>query len=416
MNPMLNSTNLRISRKHLSSRIKQTVIAMLSVVFGTSMYIFMNGFMTGVNETQDDMAFSQLAHIRIYNDVPEDNTNLLTVAYPGAMHHVRNPQVIQYTEGIKNSVEIVEYVEKFLQVDAVAPQVNLSVFFQKGATERNGSISGIDSQKENQLFNVSSYIVEGSWESFEEDANAILLGVGVAEKLSLDVGDYLLVKNSNGVTKNFKIAALFETSITSTDNTKGYVNIDAAQQLASKNSGYASDIQINVKDYSKAEVIADYLGRTIPFKVESWVESNGQLVAGNELRNIIALAVSITILLVAGFGIYNIMNMTVNEKIREIAILKAVGYDERDIVEIFLTQSIIIGLLGGLFGMVLGLLISVGVSIVPFEIPGMSNLPMTYYAKHYVLSFLFGVITTALAGYLPAKKASNVDPVEIIRG
>ncbi len=413
---MLNSTNLRISRKHLTSRIKQTVVAMLSVVFGTSMYIFMNGFMTGVNEAQDDMAFSQLAHIRIYNDVPEDNTNLLTLAYPEAIHHVRNPQVIKYTDGIKNSGEILEFVEKIPQVEAVAPQVNLSVFFQKGAIERNGSISGIDPEKEDQLFNISSYIVKGSWESFKKDANTILIGVGVAEKFSLNVGDYLLVKNSNEVSKNFRIVGLFETSLTSTDNAKGYISIDAAQQLASENSSYASDIQINIKDYSKAEAIANYLDRTIPLKVESWVESNGQLVAGNELRNIIAMAVSLTILLVAGFGIYNIMTMTVNEKIREIAILKAVGYDEQDIVEIFLTQSVIIGLLGGSFGIILGLLVSIAVGTVPFAMPGMDTLPMTYYPKHFVLSFLFGVITTALAGYLPAKKASNVDPVEIIRG
>ncbi|MCG8374676.1 MAG: ABC transporter permease [Balneolales bacterium] len=395
---------------------KQTVIAMLSVVFGTSMYVFMNGFMTGVNETQDEMAFSTLAHIRIYNDVPEDNTNLLTVAYPDAIHNIRNPRVIKYTDGIKNAPEIVEYVETIPEVDAVAPQVNLSVFFQNGAVERNGSLAGIDIERENELFDLSSYVVEGSWENLQQETNSMLLGVGIAEKLSLGVGDYLLVKNSNGITKNFKIAGLFETSITSLDNSKAYVHINAARQLASENSGYASDIQINITNYAEAEIIAGYLDKAIPFEVESWIESNGQLVAGNELRQIIALAVSVTILLVAGFGIYNIMNMTVNEKIREIAILKAVGYEGRDIIEIFLTQSVMIGLLGGLFGMVLGLLLSMTVSIIPFEIPGMDTLPMTYYTKHYALSFFFGLITTAFAGYFPAKKASNIDPVEIIRG
>jgi ABC-type antimicrobial peptide transport system permease subunit len=55
------------------------------------------------------------------------------------------------------------------------------------------------------------------------------------------------------------------------------------------------------------------------------------------LRDIIAIAVSLTILIVAGFGIYNIMNMTVNEKIKEIAILKAMGFNGNDVIEIFLT-------------------------------------------------------------------------------
>ena len=70
-------TNLKISRAHLTSRVKQTMVAILSVTFGISMYIFMNGFMTGVNDTQTELAFSTLAHIHIYNDLPEDNTNLL---------------------------------------------------------------------------------------------------------------------------------------------------------------------------------------------------------------------------------------------------------------------------------------------------------------------------------------------------
>ena len=138
--------------------------------------------------------------------------------------------------------------------------------------------------------------------------------------------------------------------------------------------------------------------------------------SANVLRNIIAIAVSLTILIVAGFGIYNIMNMTVNEKIKEIAILKAMGFNGGDVIEIFLAQSVAIGLLGGFTGLGLGYLIVSIIDRVPFDLGSITTLPMQYSTTDYLLAFGFGLIITFLAGYLPARKASKIDPVAILRG
>lgn len=138
--------------------------------------------------------------------------------------------------------------------------------------------------------------------------------------------------------------------------------------------------------------------------------------AANVLRDIVAVAISLTILIVAGFGIYNIMNMTVNEKIKEIAILKAMGFGGKDVMEIFLTQSIVIGFLGGLTGLGLGNIIVRLVDNVPFKIATLTTLPVEYSTADYVMAFCFGIIITFIAGYLPARKASKVDPVDILRG
>ena len=82
------------------------MVAVLSVTFGISMYIFMNGFMTGVNDIQAELAFSTLAHVHIYNDIPENRSNLLSKYYDvtdATYVNVRHSKVIQYTEGIKNA-------------------------------------------------------------------------------------------------------------------------------------------------------------------------------------------------------------------------------------------------------------------------------------------------------------------------
>ncbi|MEM9932290.1 MAG: FtsX-like permease family protein [Bacteroidota bacterium] len=414
---MAYSTNYKIAISHLSSRVKQSLVAMLSVTFGISMYVFMNSFMSGVNNLQSDLAFSTLAHIRIYNDLPEDKTNLLvSTAGEGKVVHLRNSKVIQYKEGIRNADKVIAAVKLTEEVAAVTPQVNMNVFYQNGATRISGLLSGIEVENEDKLFGLSGYVVEGDWEAFKYRSDGIVMGVGLASKLGLKVYENVLLQTADGISRRYTIVALIETSLASVDRGKAFVKIASTRQLLSENRSYATDIQVNVRDYNQAEEVAQKIAPMVPYEVESWKMANGQMDASNLLRDMIALAVSLTILLVAGFGIYNIMNMTVNEKIREIAILKAMGFESRDIVQIFLTQSVIIGIIGGLVGLLLGYLIAFGVNHIPFEVGGLANLPMAYQAKDYGLAFIFGLITTFVAGYLPAKKASSVDPVSIIRG
>ncbi len=411
---MSQKTNFKVAFSHLTSRLKQALVATLSVTFGISMYITMNGFMTGVNDVQTELAFSTLAHISIFNDLPEDRSQI--IQSDNTIVHVRSPKTIQYTEGIRNTEEVIHKLKSIEEIDAITSQVNMNVFFRNGMTKVNGLLSGVEVSQEDKLFGISESIIEGSWETLETRSDGIILGVGLAKKLSVGLNDNVVILTADGITRNFKVIGIIETTMSGIDESKGYVKINSARQLLSKNQSYATDIQINLKDFEESDKIADLISPLVDFKVESWKESNGQLDAGNELRNIIAVAVSLTILLVAGFGIYNIMNMTVNEKIKEIAIMKAMGFQGGDIVQIFLVQSIIIGVIGGIVGMVLGSIVLAGINRVPFEVATLETLPVTYRIQDYLLGFLFGIITTFVAGYLPAKRASRIDPVEIIRG
>lgn len=411
------ATNLKIARVHLTSKIKQSIVAVLGVTFGISMYVFMNSFMTGVNDIQTDLAFTSLAHIRIYNDGPADHTNLVKRAYgKNTVANIRNAKVIQYTEGIKNTGEILALVRKQPEVVGITPQVNINVFFRNASNKVNGTLSGVDVENENRLFNISSYMTSGSWNGLLYRHDGVILGADLARQLSLNISDNLNVLTSDGVSRNYKIIGVFQTNVKGVDKTKAYVNISSARQLLAKNQDYVTDLQVNVSDFEKTAPVVDRLAPVIPYKVESWQTSNQQLEAGSKLRNIIAQAVSMTILLVAGFGIYNIMNMTINEKIREIAILKAMGFSGRDITEIFLAQAIVIGVIGGIIGMLLGFVIADIVNSIPFKLGGLNNLPMAYRVQDYLLAFIFGLVTTLVAGYLPARKASKIDPVDIIRG
>jgi lipoprotein-releasing system permease protein len=408
--------NNRISQIHLTSNIKQTIVALLGVTFGISMYVFMTGFMTGANNIQNDLAFSSLAHIRIYNDIPSDNTNIAVKLFPNSVVDLHNGKIIKYIDGIKNSNAILDALKSQKEITGITTQVNINVFFKNAGNKVNGSVSGVDVMNENKVFNTSKYITQGNWNELKHRSDGIIVAVDLAKNLSLKVNDNLNILTSDGITKNYKVIGLFKTDVANVDKSKAYININAARQIIGANQSYVTDIQINIKDYNKTENIISQIASIIPYKTESWQMANQQLVAGSSLRDIIAIAVSLVILLVAGFGIYNIMNMTINQKIREIAILKAMGFSGPDVTQIFLTQAIVIGIIGGFIGLGFGYLTAILVNKIPFEVAGMHTLPMAYTLKDYILAFMFGLVTTFIAGYIPARKASKIDPVTILRG
>jgi len=410
------SVNFYIATVHLASSIKQTIVAMLGVTFGISMYVFMTGFMTGVNNIQTELAFSALAHIRVYNDGPADKTNIAKRVYPNDVINLRNAKVIRYTDGIKNSAAILSLLQSQPNVSGVTTQVNINVFFKNAGNKINGTISGVDVINENKVFNISKYVVQGNWNELKQRSDGIFVGYELAKNLSLKINDNLNVLTSDGISRNYKVIGIYQTGILGADKSKAYITINAARQLLAFNQDYVTDIQINVRDFNQTQPLVDKLAPVISYRVESWQMSNHQLEAASGLRDIIAIAVSFTILIVAGFGIYNIMSMTINQKIKEIAILKAMGFSGQDVTVIFLTQSIVIGIIGGFVGMGLGFVISKLVSRVPFEVAGLHTLPMAFTPTDYVLAFIFSLMTTFIAGYLPARKASQVDPVIIIRG
>src|SRR5690606_1581337 len=147
--------------------------------------------------------------------------------------------------------------------------------------------------------------------------------------------------------------------------------------------------------------------------------ANAQFETGTSIRNIITYAVSITLLIVAGFGIYNILNMMIYEKMDSIAILKATGFSGMDVKKIFINLSMLIGVVGGLLGLFFGFILSSMIDRLPFEteaLPTIKTFPVNFNFVYYIIGIIFALATTFVAGYFPAKKASKVDPVEIIRG
>ena len=403
--------NTDIARTYLFSGKKMTAVAVLGVLLGMSIYIFMNSLLVGFDKTSDENIFKNTPHIRLFND---DVISKNLVSDTAAEYLISNPKVVPKVNTIINPNGIAEMVQQQKEVTVVTAQVNTSVFYNNGKTQVSGLSIGIKPDEADMMYSITSSMVEGKFETLKSDPNGIVIGIGIAEKMNLVLGDNINLTSQKGVTKNLRVAGIFRSFNSTADDTKSYVNLYTAQQLLKENNVYVTDISVNVKDPYQAAAVAEKLSQLTGYKSEDWKESNESLMALSKMRFIMINFVSTAIMLIAGFGIYNILNMTVSQKINDIAILKAIGFKGKDVIRIFVTQALSIGLIGVVGGMLMALLMITLLKKV--YIGGdIGYFPVDYELQKFIQGIVMGLVITFFAGYIPARKAAKVDPVSIFR-
>ncbi|MEY3860831.1 MAG: hypothetical protein RIS50_1112 [Bacteroidota bacterium] len=418
---MGNSVLIQIAKTHLLTRKKQSAIASLGVTFGIGTFIVLVSFMTGLNGLLDGLILNRTPHIRIYNEVQPSKKQPIELhpAFGGKVHMVHSVKPKQDQASIYNNQPLMSTLKKNPLVMGITPQVSARIFYQSGSVLLNGNAIGINALEEDRLFNFKQYIVNGLPKDLANNENGIVLGIGVAKKLSINVGDRVQLLSSTGATYRLKVVGFFQSGLADIDKVQSYVNVKMAQRIAGEGNNFVTDISVKLFDIEQAKGLSDQIAATYGVNSIDIKAANAQFETGTTIRNIITYAVSITLLIVAGFGIYNILNMVIYEKMNDIAILKATGFSGSDVKRIFIYQAMFIGIVGGLLGLAMGGALSFLISKAPFEteaIPTVKTFPVNFQPLFYVIGAIFAIVTTFFAGYLPARKASKIDPVEIIRG
>lgn len=410
---------LSIAKTHLLAKPKQTIVAMLGVTFGIGMFITMVSLMTGLNNFTEELTMSSTPDIRIYKDITAVRNSILDEVNPLGLNWVHHQKPKNESIKIKNAYQIAEILRSDPQVLGAAPQLSSRVFYNYGPVQLNGLIAGVDILEEDKLFDIASKMKAGDISSLQTSTNSIIMGSGLARKLSAKVGDRVNVTTPGGFTLNLKIVGIFQIGIGEVDNVKSYADIATVQKIMEQDAAYITEIKIKLVDLNQAKLKAAEIQNTFGYKAEDWETANSTYLTGAIIRNIMTVSVSVTLLIVAGFGIYNIMNMTIFSKMKDIAILKATGFSAGDVRSIFLAQSLVIGIVGSILGLIMGFILSYMISLAPFDAGdflSITSLPVNFNPLFYFFGIGFGVITTAIAGYMPSRKAGKIDPIEIIRG
>lgn len=412
---------LNIAKTHLITKMKSTVTASLGVTFGIGAYITLVSFMTGLNGMLDDLVLNQTPHIHLYNEIEPTEKQPISLysEFENALNVVHSIKPKQSQKKIHNALPILNYLKADENVKGATPQLRAQIFYLSGSIELGGNLVGVDIMEEVRLSNIQDYIVHGTPQALNNNDNAILLGAGLAKKMSLKVGNRVQVSTINGDVFPLKIVGIYQSGIADIDNIQSFANLKTVQRILGQAENYVTDINVKLFDIGGAESMANRLEQQFKIKATDINEANAQFETGSNIRNLITYAVSITLLIVAGFGIYNILNMLIYEKMKDIAILKATGFSGRDVQLIFMSQAMIIGLVGGLLGLVIGYGLSNLIDNVAFEteaLPTIKTYPINYNIFYYIIGISFALISTFIAGYLPSNKAKRIDPVRIIRG
>lgn len=412
---------LNIAKALMIARFKQTAIAATGVVFSITMFVALLGFMNGLNQLLDGLILNRTPHIRFYNEVkpnpnqPIDGDGRFSDFY----NIIRSVKPAASRLNIYNNEAIIRTLKEDSRVLGVAPKISAQVFYNVGTIDITGVINGIDVEEESRLFAFEDYVTAGNFIDLKNIANSIILGKGAADRMMAEIGDVIQATTAKGNRIQLKVVGYYQSGLGDLDNVQSYASINTTQKMLGESASYITDIQVKLKDFNLAPGMAREYRDIFGIDADDIQTVNAQFETGTQIRTLISYAVGITLLVVSGFGIYNILNMMIYEKMDTIAILKAIGFSGGDVNRIFITIALTIGIIGGAIGLVLGFVAGLGIERIPFEteaLPTVKTFPVDFNPKYYIIGGVFSLITTYFAGYFPARKASGVDPVEIIRG
>lgn len=411
---------IEISQALMTARLKQTLVAAIGVTFSITMFVTLLGFMNGLNKMLDGLVLNRTPHIRFYNEIKPNPDQPVDISdeFSNSLNFIRSIRPSTSRLSIYNSESIMHALEEDPRVTGISPKISAQVFFNVGTIDITGVVNGIDVDKEAELFAFQDYITTGNYADLKQ-TNSIILGKGAADRMLADIGDVIQATSANGNKIQLKVVGYYQSGLGDYDNANSFASISTVQKMLGEPSSYITDIQIKLTDLDLAPSMAKEYREIFGIDADDIQTVNAQFETGTYIRTLISYAVGITLLVVSGFGIYNILNMMIYEKLDTIAILKAIGFNSQDVKRIFISIALVIGVVGGSIGLVLGFLACLGIERIPFEteaLPTIKTFPVDFSVKYYLIGGIFSVVTTYFAGYFPARKASGVDPVDIIRG
>jgi lipoprotein-releasing system permease protein len=301
---------------------------------------------------------------------------------------------------------------------ACSPVLRGNVSARSGFETTTVELFGIDPPAHLRATDLAKQIIDGKFEDFTNDTSSAILGYRLADQLEVGCGDSIQLLSPSGEYWRFMVAAIARSGVGAIDSTRVYVQTRVAQRLLKK-PYQASMIIYKLRDPDRAPALATHFETLFRHVSQSWQErEESTLQLFIMLRLSVAITVSLMILL-AGFGIFNVLTMSVLSKVREIAILRSMGYRQVDISAIFLWQGALIASVGSLIGCFLGALLTWIVSNVPIHIRGLlytNHFLVVWDWRHYFWATVLAGIAVFIASYVPARRAAQLQPVDTLRG
>jgi lipoprotein-releasing system permease protein len=411
-----------IALKYLWERKKQTFYTLLGVFFGTMAYVGVSGFFVGFQGFMVQQLVNNAAQVHIEARENYLSEHILDSPFFGSqVRHVfwvNPPAGVEGFREVQDPVKWYKRLEHDPRVEAFTPQMTVPALFSLGKNSVGTSITGCNPLQQMKVTTIADYIIAGRFSDISVGGNRIVLGDELMKRLGAALEQTVMASvGVNPIRTPFIVVGRFKTGSRGLD-LQAFASLSDVQR-ASLRLNQVNEIGVRVKNYQDADTIAKTWSMSSSERVESWGDQNANILSIFRIQMALRYSMIVTILIVAGFGIYNILNMTVNQKRQDIAILRALGYDAFDIIMLFLSQGLIVGVIGAAFGLLSGYGLCKYLQTFSFMVATPTNpqghLHIALTPEIFLQAAIMAILSAGIASILPARSASKLTPIEIIR-
>ncbi|MBL1147632.1 MAG: ABC transporter permease [Pseudomonadota bacterium] len=415
------NTVLVIGWEYLKNRRRQTVLSIVGVMLGVSFFIGIASMMKGMHDYFIEKLIDVAPHVKIMDEFRNPQQQPVYQRFPDAAVELRGIKPREEIRGIHSARSI---LERLTAMDglAVSPVLQGQVFLRYGGKDVAAALTGIRPEMERHASNLERDMTQGDLNALLTNSNGIIIGEELAHKLGARLGAKISAISPAGNTRTMKLVGLFNTGVTEVDGSTGYAMLKKVQILQDRENRI-NQINIRLQNVDDATSLAADLEKRYGYRTESWQETFANIFEMFVIENIIMYSTVGVIIIVSSFGIFNIISTSVNEKSRDIAILKSIGFSEGDIRKVFLFQGIVIGLIGSIFGWVLGAMLVEMLASFRIDLGEEVNMPIKFEGMPvfrsvwlYIGGAVMATLSSVISAYIPARKAAALYPVDIIRG
>jgi len=387
----------------------QTMLIIVGVAVGVSVIVFMSALLAGVQSNILNRLLSTQAQVVVLPRVDASKPQL----QDGDARIVRRLQArTQRSVTIDQWRKLRDALGAASAVNVVSPMASGPAIIIRGSATRSVTFAGIEPDRYYHFVDIPSDIISGTSRITGQD---MLIGKDLGSDLGIKTGDKVLLANASGTTVTLNVAGIFDLGNKGFNERTVLATLNSAQGLLGM-VGEVSSIDITLKDPYAANDMADMIAAVHNVEADSWIRTNSQFFTAINTQNISFGAIRVSVALSVALGIASVLVVSVVQRSREIGILRAMGASQGQIMRVFLVQGGIVGLIGSIFGSVLARLFLVLWQIFARNPDGTPFFAIVIQPSLYVVTTILATVCGVLAATMPARRASQLDPVEAIRG
>ena len=381
-----------IAKKHIFEKKKQSLIGILGITIGITVLMVSIGIANGLDKNMISSILSMGSHVSVPDIEREDNYKSLA-----------------------------EKLEKIDGVKGVIPKVSTQGIIKYtgiyGTHVSGVKVDGLDFEKAEKGLELKNKIVYGEMNSKKK--NTILIGKELFNQLGAEIGDKITLVSPENQELPLVIGGVFESGYYDYDVNMVIIPLATAQYLLYLDENDVTSLEVTLFNPYKAEEVADKIFNKYGFLSRTWGDQNRNLLSALALEKTVMVVVFSLIVVIAGFVVWVIMNMLVREKIKDIGIMRAMGFPKKTIMRIFLFEGMALGGIGIVIGTVLSL--SILWYVENFSISGITNIyyltkiPVELSLKEIITIIFVNIIIIFLSSVFPAYRAGKMETMEALR-